>query len=527
MAETDIGLVRSLIKKYGTAPDPSVIEAAVDAYLEAHPEATCPIDDTAGAGATAKVLSADKVVEITGAISEAIGMNGTAVVVGTGNPVSVQQIGATATVSSDAVKYLMVGKNLFSAGDQTVSVFKSVALPCKFPAGKYSLTCMCESDDTDSDVCTINLFNGSTAAATGKSLYRGYRTGATFTATTEFDNIYFYASNNFAHSTGDTATFTDIQLEAGEDKTDFDAYRGIEKNVYESILLEHDKETFYTVTGENLTLSYLQVDAESVEGRLQTLTRKTSYPYTKYYGKTIVNFGDSIFANGVTDGSDISTFIKQKTGATVINCAFGGCRMGNHSLSQFDAFGMHSLADAIYSGSWTTQESALSGQDIPAYFSTTLAALKAVDFEKVDLVTISYGTNDFTGGLRFGGSDNDSTDYALKYSIQKLLSKYPNLHIIVILPMYRVWLNGTTFDEDSNTKEITSTISGGGTNKLTDFVKAEQDACKEMQIPCIDTYYELGINQWNWSEYFPSTDGVHHNTKGRKLIADLIGAKAW
>lgn len=72
MAETDIGLVKGLIKKYGTAPDPSVIAGAVEDYLEAHPEATCPIDDTAGAGDTDKVLSADKVVEITDAISEAI-----------------------------------------------------------------------------------------------------------------------------------------------------------------------------------------------------------------------------------------------------------------------------------------------------------------------------------------------------------------------------------------------------------------------------------------------------------------------
>ena len=43
---------------------------------------------------------------------------------------------------------------------------------------------------------------------------------------------------------------------------------------------------------------------------------------------------------------------------------------------------MHALADAIYSGSWTTQDAALSGQDIPEYFAITLAALKAVDFEK-------------------------------------------------------------------------------------------------------------------------------------------------
>ena len=491
------------------------------------PDPTDMIDDTAGDGDTDKVWSADKTAGEVSTLSSAIGMNGTEVVAGTGNPVTVRQIGATASVTSEAAKYMMCGKNLFSAGNQTVSVFKSVALPCKFPAGKYSITCVATSTDTDSDVCIINLFNGSTAAATGKSIHRGYRDGASFTATTEFDNIYFYASNSFAHSAGDTATFVDIQLEVGIDKTDFDEYRGVIKNVSESILLEHEAENFWSVTGESLSVSYMQVDPGSIEGRIEALVKKSQHPYTNFYGKTIVNFGDSIFANGVTADNDISTFIKQKTGATVINCAFGGCRMGNHSSSDFDAFGMHSLADAIYSESWTAQDTALSGQDIPAYFATNLAKLKAVDFGKVDLVTISYGTNDFTGGLRNGGSDNNSTDYALKYSIQKLLSKYPNLHIIVILPMYRVWLNGTTFDVDSNTKEVTSSITGGGTNKLTDFVKAEKDVCEETQTPYIDTYYGLGINQYNWSYYFPSTDGTHHNTIGRKLIAEYIAAKIW
>lgn len=67
-----IGMVIALIKKLGVTPDPSVIESAVDEYLEEHPEATCPIDDTAGEGDTDKVLSADKVTELVDTLSEAI-----------------------------------------------------------------------------------------------------------------------------------------------------------------------------------------------------------------------------------------------------------------------------------------------------------------------------------------------------------------------------------------------------------------------------------------------------------------------
>ena len=72
MAE-DVGLVRSLIRKFGTTPDPSVIAGAVDDYLEAHPEATAPIDDTAGEGDTGKIWSADKTAGEVATLSNAIG----------------------------------------------------------------------------------------------------------------------------------------------------------------------------------------------------------------------------------------------------------------------------------------------------------------------------------------------------------------------------------------------------------------------------------------------------------------------
>ena len=68
----DLGLVRSLIKKFGTTPDPSVIAGAVDDYLEEHPEATAPIDDTAGEGDTGKIWSADKTATVTGELLSAI-----------------------------------------------------------------------------------------------------------------------------------------------------------------------------------------------------------------------------------------------------------------------------------------------------------------------------------------------------------------------------------------------------------------------------------------------------------------------
>ena len=252
------------------------------------------------------------------------------------------------------------------------------------------------------------------------------------------------------------------------------------------------------------------------------------YGTQEWIGKKIVNFGDSVFDNGQTINEDISTYLTQLTGATVLNCAFGGCRMGAHTASQFDAFSMYKLADAISTGDWTAQDEALNGENIPGNFATTLARLKAIDFSTVDIVTISYGTNDFAGGLGLGGSSKYFTDWALDYSIKTIMSEYPNVRIFVCLPIYRVWLTEQyAFDEDSNTKEVTTWTGGDIKHKLTDFIEAEREVCKANQIPVIDNYYDLGVNKWNWLTYYPSNDGTHPKIEGRKLIAKHIASVIW
>ncbi len=68
----ELGTIVGLIKSLGGQPDPEDVAAAVAAYLEAHPEATAPIDDTAGAGDTGKIWSADKSAGEIATLTEAI-----------------------------------------------------------------------------------------------------------------------------------------------------------------------------------------------------------------------------------------------------------------------------------------------------------------------------------------------------------------------------------------------------------------------------------------------------------------------
>ena len=246
----------------------------------------------------------------------------------------------------------------------------------------------------------------------------------------------------------------------------------------------------------------------------------------KLKDKVIVNFGDSIFGNYLYP-NDISTELAKLTDATVHNCAFGGCRMGYHTQSMYDAFSMYRLADAIATKDWSLQDNAISSANI-LNKQEHLDTLKSLDFNDVDIVTIAYGTNDcYSGSLATDNADNlyDTTTFggALRYSIETLLNAYPHLKIFICSQTYRFWVDdNNVFTEDSDTK------TSSKENTLTDFVEKTKEIAKEYKLPYIDNYYSLGINKFNKLNYFgipsgsSSIDGTHPILAGRRLIAAHI-----
>lgn len=228
-------------------------------------------------------------------------------------------------------------------------------------------------------------------------------------------------------------------------------------------------------------------------------------------GKTVVCFGDSIF--GMTrDTTSVPAWAAAFTGAKVYNVGFGGCRMAVHPTSGYAAFSMWALADAVATGTYTTQDAqAASGAD---YFAQQLAVLKGIDFANVDMAVIHYGTNDFTGNVAIdNAADDDDTATlcgALRYAIRKLQAAYPKLRIFVSLPIYRKW--------DSVGAE-SYTNSGGKT--LREFGTALAGVADEFNCPCIDGYKALGINAANAAAFL--ADGTHLNDYGRQAFGEYIG----
>ena len=242
-------------------------------------------------------------------------------------------------------------------------------------------------------------------------------------------------------------------------------------------------------------------------------------------GKTIVNFGDSIFGN-FRAPEDISSFIEERTGAKAYNVGFGGCRMAKHVLPQFGRFSMYKLADAITKRDFSAQDEAFDlepiGEPLPDYFKASLELLKSIDFEKVDIITIAYGTNDYTGQQVLDSSDKYDTDAyggALRYSIEKIKRRYPHIKIAICSQLYRCWR-----DNDGNlTDDSDSRVING--KKLADFVEKTEEISKEYGLLFINNYLESGINKESISKCFSKTDGAHPLPYGRMLIAENISKR--
>lgn len=228
-------------------------------------------------------------------------------------------------------------------------------------------------------------------------------------------------------------------------------------------------------------------------------------------GKTVVVIGDSII--GMTrDSTSVTAYAADYSGADVLNAGFGGCRMSVHPTNGYAAFSAWALADAIATGVWTTQVAqASAGQD---YFAAQLAVLEAVNFAKVDMMVIHYGTNDFAAGVELDNNDNDADTAtvcgALRYTLRKIMATYPKIRVYVSLPLYRKW---DTAGAETYTNSLGKT--------LPEYNAAIEAVAYAFNCPVINGYKALGINSINGSAYL--SDGTHLTNYGRETFGGLMG----
>ena len=256
-------------------------------------------------------------------------------------------------------------------------------------------------------------------------------------------------------------------------------------------------------------------------------------PTFKSKSYNVVILGDSVIANffNYYGSPSIPEYVERQTGLTVYNGAFGGSGMAVKRTEQSGAaltssWCMANLAEDIGLDAWEGLRASMSYanhyvETNPQVFSNyeeRLKGLSQIDFDKVDVLILEHGTNDYNMGVTV---DNPSDPYdkttfggALRYSLKLLQEKYPNLQIVLLTPFYcEINIDGEYIKCDEKDW-------GGGI--LEDYVKKEMEIANEFGVDLIDGYYGSGINAKTLPTYMP--DRLHPSADGVARIGDMISS---
>lgn len=225
--------------------------------------------------------------------------------------------------------------------------------------------------------------------------------------------------------------------------------------------------------------------------------------------KTLVCLGDSITNNG-----DYPAQVGLITDMTVVQAGFNSCCMTKTGTEPLYTFSMAYIADAIASGVWTTQ---VENQTLLDAFDFTgqVSRLSAVDWTKVDYMTINYCTNDWYKHVTIGAtSSTDVTEFcgAMNHAITVIQTAHPQIKIYFISPMWR-------FANVTGDCDTTANASG---LYLHEFVDAMKDVAEYRHLPFLDLFRKSGVNAITQSIYLLANDGVHPQQAGYDLMAQKI-----
>ena len=232
--------------------------------------------------------------------------------------------------------------------------------------------------------------------------------------------------------------------------------------------------------------------------------KELGFTKTGYEDFTIVCFGDSITQGIERKPLNISyvSYLEDLLHCHTINVGFGGTRMAYVGATTLFSFA--NLADVIVSDAadkWDDLDDYVA-DEVPAY-AKHLNNLKGIDWENVDAISVFYGMNDYAyqgSGTPIGADGTiDKTTYngACAYALDKLLTKYPWLQVILISPYDRY------VDASTNSSNTANSI-GKYMKDYADSLIGVQDM---FRCPILDFYRESNINKYSYKTMM--NDGVH------------------
>ena len=231
----------------------------------------------------------------------------------------------------------------------------------------------------------------------------------------------------------------------------------------------------------------------------------------KFSGKNIIWLGDSVHAYSSPDGVTIPYLFQYDSKATCYNWAQGGMTMALMGVENYDPYSGVGMIDALVSGDFTEQETYANDDHGTAQgnFLQQVAEMKTFDMSKAHTVIIEFGTNDALKEVTLDNSENEldttTTGGALRYMIKTLQTAYPKVNIAVcnVQPM-------SGYLDSEHQKPYDSIEQAELINQI----------CDELNIPIIDIYNELGLNDYTKSTLL--SDGLHRTHQGKLKQVQVI-----
>ena len=167
----------------------------------------------------------------------------------------------------------------------------------------------------------------------------------------------------------------------------------------------------------------------------------------------------------------------------------------------------------MWAGDFGVQRTARVRESNTEYYPEVIDGLAAVDFTQVETVLMQQGINDYHAGVPIDNQQDPYSEYtflgAIRSSVYAMRKVNPDVRIILVTPTYAWYVNSGQTGEEAD--------YGGGI--LTDYVEAELEAARELNVEILDLYHDFYPHEkWeDWELY--TQDGIHPNQAGREKMA--------
>ena len=221
----------------------------------------------------------------------------------------------------------------------------------------------------------------------------------------------------------------------------------------------------------------------------------------------ILWLGDSI-----SDLSGLPNRVAKLSKNIIYNCSIAGSVLAYQPEDEkYTKVGVRSIVEAISTNNWSTVEAGVNAiiENGGRNHTAKLNTLKNLDYSKLDKVVVFAGTNDFGGSCKMGTGDvNDKTEFwgSIKYIIETLQTKYPNITFEFITPIWRY-----NADNDWNLVPL----------QLKTYCEKIIEVANEYHQKSLNLYDTSGINKFTY-KYYLVGDKLHLNDAGKELLARSI-----